>query len=126
MAKRKSLKDKLRSERASKNTTKLASKISLQKEEKNIDLIAKQADTLHTTPNKVESEVARQKVEVKPTKKVTKAQPSKPKRIPVDKKRLTLWLPNPILKSVKVHVASKEMKLTDYFTELIKKDLNIK
>ena len=118
MAKRQSLKDKLRKERESKET-KLAPKIALKAKTKDVDGIAKQAAAIHkevkTTPPPSKPKP------VKAAKKVVKSQKQEE-----EKERLTVWLPKSMLKSVKIHVATEEMKLTDYFTKLVKQDLNIK
>jgi len=116
MAKRQSLKDKLRKEREAKES-KLAPKVALKAKVKDVDGIAKQASAIHkesTTPPPPTPKP------VKVVKKAAKIQKDE------EKERLTVWLPKSILKAVKIHVATEETKLTDYFTKLVKQDLKIK
>ena len=117
MAKRQSLKDKLRKERETKET-KLAPKIALKAKVKDVDGVAKQAAAIHkevTTPLPPKPQA------VKAVKKSAKIQKEEE-----EKERLTVWLPKSMLKAVKIHVATEETKLTDYFTKLVKQDLKIK
>lgn len=117
MAKRQSLKDKLRKEREAKET-KLAPKVALKAKVKDVDGVAKQAAAIHkevATPPPPKSKP------VKVVKKTAKIQKEEE-----EKERLTVWLPKSMLKAVKIHVATEETKLTDYFTKLVKQDLKIK
>ena len=118
MAKRQSLKDKLRKEREVKET-KLAPKVVLKAKVKDVDGVAKQAAAIHkevtTTPPPPKPQ------SVKAVKKSVKIQKEEE-----EKERLTVWLPKSMLKAVKIHVATEETKLTDYFTKLVKQDLKIK
>ena len=138
MAKRRNLKDTLRKERATKTEQEpvLAKKVALPKPAKDITKIAAQADTIHQeelrptqvkatpTPPAPIKKVERIEVsEKKVIKKVVKKEISTPD---VVKERVTVWLPKHLLKSLKIHLATEEKKITEYFTELVKKDLRIK
>ena len=120
MAKRQSLKDKLRKEREAKET-KLAPKIALKAKVKDVDGVAKQAAAIHkevTTPLPPKPQAVKAVKAVKKSAKIQKEEE--------EKERLTVWLPKSMLKAVKIHVATEETKLTDYFTKLVKQDLKIK
>jgi len=140
MAKRRNLKDTLRKERATKAEQEpvLAKKVALPKPAKDITKIAEQADTIHqeelkptqvkttptpTPPAPIEKVEKIEVAEKKAIKKVVKKEIPTPE---VVKERVTVWLPKHLLKSLKIHLATEEKKITEYFTELVKKDLRIK
>jgi len=141
MAKRRNLKDTLRKERATKTEQEpvLAKKVALPKPAKDISKIAEQADTIHqeelkpfnaktisnpTPPASIKKVEKIEIVEKKKTKKVVKKEITTPEV--VIKERVTVWLPKHLLKTLKIHLATEEKKITEYFTELVKKDLKIK
>ena len=138
MAKRRNLKDTLRKERATKAEQEpaLAKKVALPKPAKDISKIAEQADTIHqeelkptpikatpTPPAPIKKVERIEVTEKKVIKKVVKKEIPAPE---VVKERVTVWLPKHLLKSLKIHLATEEKKITEYFTELVKKDLRIK
>jgi len=127
MAKRRNLKDTLRKERQTKieEETILATKVVLPKANKDITKIAEQADTIHQEEAK-EPLVANTPPPLpqKIIKKVAKKAAVVSEVIP--KERVTVWLPKPLLKTLKIHLATEEKKITEYFTALVKKDLKIK
>jgi len=143
MAKRRNLKDTLRKERATKTEQEpvLAKKVALPKPAKDITKIAEQADTIHqeelkpvqaktvstptpTPPAPIKKVEKAEIVEKKVIKKVVKKEIPTPEV--VIKERVTVWLPKHLLKTLKIHLATEEKKITEYFTELVKKDLKIK
>lgn len=129
MAKRRNLKDTLRKERATKIEQEpvLAKKVALPKSAKDITKIAEQADTIHKediTPIQTKSTPIPPSPVKKEVKKIVKKEISTPNV--VLKERVTVWLPKPLLKTLKIHLATEEKKITEYFTALVKKDLKIK
>jgi len=141
MAKRRNLKDTLRKERATKTEQEpvLAKKVALPKPAKDITKIAEQADTIHQEELKpVQAKTIPTPTSPAPIKKVEKAEIVGKKVIKkvvkkeiltpevVIKERVTVWLPKHLLKTLKIHLATEEKKITEYFTELVKKDLKIK
>ena len=127
MAKRRNLKDTLRKERQTKieEETILAAKVTLPKATKDISKIAEQADTIHKAENKKPLVV--DTLPPPPPKMVRKI--SKKAAIiseVIPKERVTVWLPKHVLKTLKIHLAIEEKKITEYFTDLVKKDLKIK
>jgi len=119
MAKRQSLKEKLRQERAVKQEQEplLAKKVSLPKTSKNISRVAKQADSIHKNTPALTTPDSPKKIIRKSKEKIASAEV---------KERVTVWLPKKLLKTLKIHLATEEKKITEYFTELVKKDLKIK
>lgn len=126
MAKRRNLKDTLRKERETKAEQEpvLAKKVALPKPTKDITKIAEQADTIH----KKEAAPIKTKPSPTPAKKVETKVIKKEVAVPdvVVKERVTVWMPKSVLKTLKIHLAMEEKKITEYFTALVKKDLKIK